>query len=79
MLPRIYAIHMCGKLFKHGMQVYLPLRDSERQVDRACSAVVIALRFGIQGPGFEPGLVHKACYTPLHGGRMNLRVLVMQT
>ncbi len=34
--------------------------------DRACSAVVIALRFGTQGPGFEPGLSHKACYMPLH-------------
>jgi hypothetical protein len=32
----------------------------------ACSAVVIALRFGTQGPGFEPGLFHKACYMPLH-------------
>jgi hypothetical protein len=30
--------------------------------DRACSAVVIALRFGTQGPGFkfEPCLFHKA-------------------
>ncbi len=35
--------------------------------DRACSVVVIALRFGTQGPGFEPGLFHKACYMPLHG------------
>ncbi len=35
--------------------------------DRACSAVVIALRFGTQGPGFEPGLFHKAWYMPLHG------------
>jgi hypothetical protein len=26
-----------------------------------CSAVVIALRFGIQGPWFEPCLFHKAC------------------
>ncbi len=24
-------------------------------------------RFGTQGPGFEPGLFHKACYMPLHG------------
>ncbi len=35
--------------------------------DRACSAVVIALRCGTQDPGFEPGLFHKACYMPLHG------------
>ncbi len=35
--------------------------------DRACRAVVIALRFGSQGPGFEAGLFHKACYMPLHG------------
>ncbi len=35
--------------------------------NQACSAVVIALRFGTQGPGFEPGLFHKACYMPLHG------------
>ncbi len=28
--------------------------------DRACSAVVIALRFGTQGPGFEPGLFYKS-------------------
>ncbi len=34
---------------------------------RACSAAVIELRFGTQGPGFEPGLFHKACYMPLHG------------
>jgi hypothetical protein len=34
---------------------------------RACSAVVIALRFGTQGPGFEPCLFHKAWYMPLHG------------
>ncbi len=27
---------------------------------RACSAVVIALRFGTQGPVFEPGLFHKS-------------------
>ena len=27
---------------------------------RACSAVVIALCFGTQGPGFEPDLFHKA-------------------
>ncbi len=33
----------------------------------ACSALVIALRFGTQAPGFEPGLFHKACYMPLHG------------
>ncbi len=32
---------------------------------RACSAVVIALRFGTQGPGFEPDLFRKACYMPL--------------
>jgi hypothetical protein len=36
-------------------------------VYRACSSVVIALRFDTQGPGFEPGLFHKACYMPLHG------------
>jgi hypothetical protein len=35
--------------------------------DRACRAVVIALRFGTQGLGFEPNLLHKACYMPLHG------------
>ncbi len=40
---------------------------------RACSAVVIVLRFGTQGPGFEPGLFHKACYMPLHGCWMKLR------
>jgi hypothetical protein len=28
----------------------------------ACSSLVIALSFGTQGPGFEPGLFHKACY-----------------
>jgi hypothetical protein len=38
-----------------------------KPIDRACSAVVIALRFGTQGPGFEPGLFHKAWYMPLHG------------
>ncbi len=27
---------------------------------RACSAVVTVLRFGIQGPGFEPGLFHNS-------------------
>ncbi len=46
-----------------------PFRDN-----RACSAVVIALRFGTQGPGFEPGLSHKACYMPLHGCWIKLRV-----
>ncbi len=35
--------------------------------DRACSAVFMALRFGTQGPRFEPGLFHKAFYMPLHG------------
>jgi hypothetical protein len=45
------------------------------EVDRACSAVVIALRSGTQGPGFEAGLFHKACYMLLHG-RMKLRVFV---
>ncbi len=34
---------------------------------RACSAVVISLRFGTQDPGFEPGLFHKACYIALYG------------
>ena len=29
---------------------------------RACSAVVTALRAGTEGPGFEPGLFHEACY-----------------
>jgi hypothetical protein len=29
--------------------------------NRASSAVVIALRFGSQGPGFEHGIFHKAC------------------
>ncbi len=40
----------------------------------ACSAVVIALHFGTQGHGFEPGLFHKACYMPLHGCWMKLRI-----
>ncbi len=31
----------------------------------ACSVVVIALYLYTQGPGFEPGLFHKACYMPL--------------
>ncbi len=39
----------------------------------ACSAVVMALRFGTQGPGFEPWLFHKACYMPLHGCWTKLR------
>ncbi len=43
---------------------------------RACSAVVIALRFGTQDPGFEPSLFHKACYMPLHGCWMKLRLFL---
>ncbi len=31
----------------------------------ACSVVDIALHLYTQGPGFEPGLFHKACYMPL--------------
>ena len=31
----------------------------------ACSIVVIELHLYTQGPGFEPGLFHKACYMPL--------------
>jgi hypothetical protein len=31
----------------------------------ACSVVVIALHLYTQGPGFEPGLFHKAYYMPL--------------
>ncbi len=46
----------------------------DNRYDRACSAVVVALRFGTQGPGFKPGLFHKACYMPLHGCWMKLRV-----
>ncbi len=48
--------------------------QSSLEEDLACSAVVIVLRFGTQGPGFEPGLFHKACYMPLHGFWMKLRV-----
>jgi hypothetical protein len=32
-----------------------------------CSTVDLALNFGTQGPGFESGFFHKACYIPLHG------------
>jgi hypothetical protein len=46
--------------------------------DRACSTVVIALCFGTQGPGFEPGLFHKAIYMPLHGCCMKRRVLSIE-
>ncbi len=49
----------------------LPPRDLKALIyptfHRACSGVVIALRFGTQGPGFEPGLFHKTCYMSLHG------------
>ncbi len=44
--------------------------------NRACSTVVIALRFGTQGPGFEPCFFLKACYMPHHGSWMKLRVFV---
>ncbi len=30
-----------------------------------CSVVVIALHLYTEGPGFEPGIFHKACYMPL--------------
>ncbi len=53
-----------------------PRAGSGSSVDRACSAVVIALRFVTQGPGFEPGLFHKACGMPLHGWWMKLRVFL---
>ncbi len=41
--------------------------NNELCIKTGRSAVVIALRFGTQGPGFEPGLFHKACYMPIHG------------
>jgi hypothetical protein len=47
--------------------------------DQACSAAVIALRFGTQGPGFKPCLFHKACYMPLQGCSMKLRVFFWLT
>ncbi len=45
----------------------LPIKYPLSPNNRACSSVVIALRFGTQGPGFEPCLFLKACDKPLRG------------
>jgi hypothetical protein len=61
-LASVLAFHFLHKVrFGGRLEAVLPV------LDRACSAVVTALRFGTQGPGFEPGLFHKACCMPLHG------------
>ncbi len=60
-LIRLEVIHARAR------RVHARARSTCTNTHRACSAVVIALRFGTQGPGFEPGLSHKACYMPLHG------------
>ncbi len=64
-----------GILYMKEQMIFTVLSNQEHL---ACSAVVIALRFGTQGPGFKPGLFHKACYMPLHGCWMKLRVFFNQ-
>ncbi len=74
-LPEIYRITLAQNL-DMGLFLKVPfekpaLEDSSSDLRNhthlACSAVVIALHFGTQGSGFEPGLSHKAYYMPLHG------------
>ena len=66
-----YVLTLTSKLGL--LQLLMPAVTTSHHIDVCCWACS-ALRFGTQGPGFEPGLFHKACCKPLHSCLMKLRV-----